>query len=58
MNLAQEDAARVHLVAAQLGHQSTTGAIVQSPVDQLVHGLVVVPGNLAVQGRGIFSQDR
>ena len=36
---ADEDAGRVQLVAAQFGHQSTTGAFPQAPTAQFRHGI-------------------
>ena len=37
-----EDAGRVELVAAQLGHQAGAGAVPQPPADQLLDGRPVI----------------
>src|SRR5262249_3162111 len=44
VNLAEEDAARVQLMAAKLGHEPTTGPVVKTPANQLLEVLITIRG--------------
>lgn len=46
VHLAEEDAAGIHLVAAEFGHQAAAGRIVQPPVDELVEGIEAERGEI------------
>ncbi len=57
MNLAQEDAAGVKLMAAQLGHQAAAGSLVKAPADQLFQVLVAELPDSASQGIAVLPWD-
>src|SRR5439155_21599906 len=57
MNFAEEDTARIELVAAELGHQPAARAVIEAPADQLFHALVAELANLALQRLWVFGLD-
>src|SRR5438105_1933717 len=57
MDLAQEYAAGIELMTAQLGHEAAASAIVETPADQFLHALVAVLANIRFQPGAIVRLD-